>query len=87
LEQHEHGGLTESGLDLAGGDKPFVGVGGWHADVEDRHVGPVRTGGRHGLSDARATCPSDGGTAVATRARGAAFEGSVNSHGWVFTAP
>ena len=41
LREHEHAGVGELRPDLAGRDEPLVGVGRWHADVDDRDLGLV----------------------------------------------
>jgi hypothetical protein len=39
-DEHAHRGVEAA--DFLGGHQPLVGVGGWHLDVDDRHVGAVQ---------------------------------------------
>src|SRR5204863_450506 len=40
LREHQDAHAWMLGPDLASGAEAFVRVGGWHADVDDRHVWP-----------------------------------------------
>jgi hypothetical protein len=49
VRQHEHPDIRMAAPDLLRGDQPVVGVAGWHADVDDRHVRPGQRHAAQGL--------------------------------------
>jgi hypothetical protein len=42
MREQQHADLRMLVADLGGCHQPFVGVGGWHLDVDDGDIGPVQ---------------------------------------------